>query len=192
MIYFASLLSHFIIDGFKSLFWIKARNKLLLFFVDQVLHGIVILALVNHYTPFEKSFWQTFQMIYKPVILLFLLFSILVTVVSGIIIKQILTYLNLKAQCSSNKNTGTYIGILERLLIFICIVSGFYEGIGYLLAAKSIFRFGDLTKVGHRSMTEYVLIGTLLSFTSAILWSLLYLYLHKNLTNLDVLINQSK
>jgi cyanate permease len=100
-----------------------------------------------------------------------------------------LAYLNLKAQSPSNKNTGTYIGILERLLIFICIVSGFYEGIGYLLAAKSIFRFGDLTKAGHRSMTEYVLIGTLLSFTSAILWSLLYLYLRKNLTNLDILIN---
>jgi len=33
-------------------------------------------------------------------------------------------------------------------------------------------------------MTEYVLIGTLLSFTSAILWSLLYVYLRKNLTNL--------
>jgi hypothetical protein len=90
IIYFASLLSHFMIDGFKSLFLTKARNKLLLFFIDQVLHGMVILALVNHYTPFEQSFWQTFQIINKPVILLFSLFSILVTFVSGIIIKQIL------------------------------------------------------------------------------------------------------
>jgi hypothetical protein len=36
------------------------------------------------------------------------------------------------------------------------------------MAAKSIFRFGDLTKSNDRKLTEYVLIGTLTSFGTAI------------------------
>jgi hypothetical protein len=34
--------------------------------------------------------------------------------------------------------------------------------------AKSIFRFGDLTQSKDRKLTEYVLIGTLISFGTAI------------------------
>ncbi len=46
---------------------------------------------------------------------------------------------------------------------------GCMEGIGFLLAAKSVFRFGELTKAKEVKITEYVLIGTLSSFTIAIL-----------------------
>ena len=42
------------------------------------------------------------------------------------------------------------------------------EGIGFLLAAKSIFRFGDLNKAQELRNTEYILIGTLTSFAIAI------------------------
>lgn len=38
-----------------------------------------------------------------------------------------------------------------------------------LLAAKSVFRFGELSKPQDIKTTEYVLIGTLASFTVAIL-----------------------
>ena len=38
-----------------------------------------------------------------------------------------------------------------------------------LLAAKSVFRFGELNKAQDIKTTEYVLIGTLASFTVAIL-----------------------
>lgn len=38
------------------------------------------------------------------------------------------------------------------------------EAVGFLLAAKSVFRFGDLRDDQDRKRTEYVLIGTLLSF----------------------------
>ena len=174
--YLVVLSSHFLIDGFKSLLSTKNCNGSMLLLADQALHGIVILALVNYYTPFEQRVWQVFRMINQPEILLFFLFLILITFASGIVIKQILSVIGFKSHISSYKNAGTYIGILERLLIFICVISGFIEGIGYLLAAKSIFRFGDLTKARHRSMTEYVLIGTLLSFTSAILFFLLKPY----------------
>ena len=71
------------------------------------------------------------------------------------------------------QNAGNYIGILERLFIFSFIITGHFEAIGFLLAAKSIFRFGDLKEAKDRKLTEYVLIGTLLSFGIALLVGLL-------------------
>lgn len=68
----------------------------------------------------------------------------------------------------SLNNAGKYIGILERLFVFIFIVTGNWESIGFLLAAKSVFRFGDLKESKDRKLTEYILIGTLLSFGIAI------------------------
>ncbi len=66
-------------------------------------------------------------------------------------------------------NAGKWIGYLERILILTFIYTGNVEGIGFLLAAKSIFRFGELNKTRDIKVTEYVLIGTLVSFTIAII-----------------------
>lgn len=68
----------------------------------------------------------------------------------------------------SLQNAGKYIGILERVLIFIFITTNHFEAVGFLLAAKSIFRFGELKEAHDLKLTEYVLIGTLLSFGIAI------------------------
>lgn len=67
------------------------------------------------------------------------------------------------------KSAGKIIGILERILIFTFIIIGQYEAIGFLIAAKSIYRFTDLKSSSERKFSEYVLIGTLLSFIIAIL-----------------------
>lgn len=69
---------------------------------------------------------------------------------------------------------GQYIGILERVMIFAFIALGQWGAIGFLMAAKSIFRFGDLTRAKDRKLTEYILIGTFLSFGMAITAGLLY------------------
>ena len=69
----------------------------------------------------------------------------------------------------SLKNAGKYIGVLERLLVFLFIITNHWEGVGFLLAAKSVFRFGDLKESKERKLTEYILIGTLLSFAIAII-----------------------
>jgi hypothetical protein len=45
--------------------------------------------------------------------------------------------------------------------------------IGFLIAAKSVFRFGDLRAETDRKRTEYILIGTLISFTLTIAVGLL-------------------
>jgi hypothetical protein len=53
------------------------------------------------------------------------------------------------------------------------VATGHFEAIGFLIAAKSIFRFGDLKEAKDLKMTEYVLIGTLLSFGIATVISLI-------------------
>jgi hypothetical protein len=59
------------------------------------------------------------------------------------------------------------IGLLERGLVFTLILAGQPGGIGFLIAAKSILRFG--TVASDRAVSEYVIIGTLASFGWAML-----------------------
>ena len=66
-------------------------------------------------------------------------------------------------------NAGKWIGYLERVLILTFIFTDNIDGIGFLLAAKSIFRFGELNRTKDIKVTEYVLIGTFVSFTIAII-----------------------
>jgi hypothetical protein len=63
------------------------------------------------------------------------------------------------------ENAGKIIGQLERTLILIFILVGHTGAIGFLVAAKSVFRFGELKQ---RKEAEYIIIGTLTSFTVAI------------------------
>ncbi len=68
------------------------------------------------------------------------------------------------------QNAGMWIGMLERVLIFIFILVDQFGAIGFLIFAKSVFRFsGRIGSRRRRKETEYILIGTLLSFAIAIL-----------------------
>ena len=68
---------------------------------------------------------------------------------------------------------GRWFGIIERCLIFTFILLGQFGAVGFLLAAKSIFRFGDLRESRDKGHTEYVLIGSLLSFSLAVFTALI-------------------
>ena len=48
-----------------------------------------------------------------------------------------------------------------------------FAAIGFLLAAKSVFRFGDLRQSEDKKLTEYVMLGTLTSFALTIAIGLL-------------------
>jgi hypothetical protein len=61
---------------------------------------------------------------------------------------------------------GLTIGWLERGLIFILILADEPGAIGFLIAAKSVLRFGTVAE--DRAASEYVIIGTLASFGWAI------------------------
>jgi hypothetical protein len=62
----------------------------------------------------------------------------------------------------------------------VFVITGKWEAIGFLLAAKSVFRFGDLRKSKDRKLTEYILIGTLISFGISILTGLAVVWLLEN------------
>ena len=70
---------------------------------------------------------------------------------------------------------GRVIGLLERGLIFALVLLGQPEGVGLLLAAKSILRFGAVKD--DRAASEYVIIGTLASVG----WALLVAYATQSL-----------
>jgi hypothetical protein len=76
-------------------------------------------------------------------------------------------------EIGSLNDAGKYIGMLERFLVLTFILSGNPSAIGMLIAAKSILRFNDLKGEASKKMSEYVLIGTLLSFSLCIITGLI-------------------
>jgi len=69
------------------------------------------------------------------------------------------------------KKGGQYIGWLERLLVLLLLLMDQPNGIGFLFAAKSILRFGEIKDASQRRIAEYIIIGTFLSFGWALLIS---------------------
>lgn len=78
----------------------------------------------------------------------------------------------------SLENAGKYIGYMERFLILTFILLQQYTAIGFLIAAKSILRFN-----ASRKTSEYILIGTLLSFSIAILVGFVIVFASDNVGN---------
>jgi hypothetical protein len=167
--------AHYCIDLLK-LYFQKENTKRIWFFTDQVLHLITLFLVSTLYTDFSIAI----ENIFTDEMLLLFIFVLLVTSVSAIVIKIIITQWNPERKNENDDSlakAGRYIGILERLFVFIFVITNHWEAIGFLLAAKSVFRFGDLTSSKDRKLTEYILIGTLLSFGIAIFLGVLYSYL---------------
>ncbi|SNY92306.1 DUF3307 domain-containing protein [Flagellimonas pacifica] len=169
------MVTHFLIDLGKLIFS-NTKNFRWLFALDQILHLLVILLIINWHTPFQIDF----ESVLNEKNLLFITFLVFVTYVSGILMRMLLAPYITEVQKSDDaeggslKNAGKYIGMLERLFVFGFILLNQWAAIGLLITAKSVFRFGDLNKGKNRKLTEYVLIGTLLSFGLAILAGMLY------------------
>jgi len=72
---------------------------------------------------------------------------------------------------------GLWIGRLERILVVTFILLNHFEAIGFLVAAKSILRYGEISRGGSRREAEYVLIGTMMSFMIAIIAGVLAAWL---------------
>ncbi len=171
-------LSHLVIDGLKLSLQTE-RTKRTWFFVDQALHLTILLGVAVAFAGFD----------YFPdkqdlrAVIAVVTGAIFLTRPTSFFIRTIISRwppdLSDKSETGitrtvriadqrSLENAGELIGMLERLIILIFILLGKWEGVGFLLAAKSVFRFGDLKEARDRKLTEYVLIGTLLSFGIAI------------------------
>src|SRR5690606_24437124 len=55
-------------------------------------------------------------------------------------------------------DAGKWIGQIERILILTFVLINKFEAIGFLITAKSIFRFSEINK--ERKEAEYILVGT--------------------------------
>jgi len=156
---------HFIIDFLKS----KLPDTIPAFLIDQLLHVAVLWGL---------AFYATDAVISESLNRLWIYATGLVLVTNPIGIFTGL-FLNAVIPDRDKKNKhdiSAWIGILERILILIFILAGQFTAIGFLIAAKSIFRFNDTREDGNKK-AEYFLLGTLISFTLAIVIGLLIKYL---------------
>jgi len=176
-------LSHAVIDFIK----VRAtRSTLPVFLLDQTAHLAVVVALAWWFgRGGELSVWAR---CYGPNVWRFLILvtgAILCVRVGGILIGfWVKPYLD-EIERANNEagvavkavrgltNGGRVIGQLERALIFMLIAMAQPAGIGFLVAAKSIFRFGELKDRENRMEAEYITIGTLISFGWAIATSYL-------------------
>lgn len=167
---------HFAIDLLKLTFQ-KEKSKRNWFFTDQVMHILSILILIYVYQNGMTGI--DFSEILNSKYIIYITGYLILTFPMSIIIQKILlpwSDLIGEADDDSLSNAGKYIGILERSFVFLFILANRWEAVGFLLAAKSVFRFGDLRESKDRKLTEYILLGTLLSFGIAIVLSMLVIY----------------
>jgi hypothetical protein len=164
-------LSHLAIDLVR-VYGQGANNSTTWFLADQGLHVIVIVG-IAWFIAGRPDLWEW---IMPKELLVYTTAVYFITQPTSIAIAQLMrpwaSSIPL-GHAPSLEKAGRYIGMLERLFVFGFVVAGHWQGVGFLLAAKSIFRFGDLRQAGDRQLTEYVLIGTLLSFGAASLAAIL-------------------
>jgi len=160
--------------------YLDRNGRLILFLTDQAVHLLVLLGVVVllDATPALQpsvagpGAWVG---IFGPGFLGFLVLVIgwiLATSASGYTLALALS--RFEAELSSRQKAGLrgggyWIGITERSLIYLFILLGEPAGIGFLAAAKSVFRIGEIKEAEDRKLAEYILIGTLMSFATAML-----------------------
>ena len=164
------ILLHWAIDLLKS----YQKNTFLWFIFDQLLHLISLFFLWLFFYHQSTVVMEDISRIVTQSSTWWLVSAyIFISTPTAIIINNATAKwqkeLKKKSGNKSLKNAGKWIGILERILILTFILIGEFSAIGFLLAAKSIFRFGDLTNGKERKLTEYILIGSLLSFSITII-----------------------
>jgi hypothetical protein len=186
-------ITHLLIDAAKS--WLKKKlnstrypqRDFWLFTIDQLLHvGIIILVWLALTGGYHKLYVLLQSVLPNS--------RWLLRVLGYLLLVGPVTYMIrfLTKKWSDDLDTteglidaGTWIGILERTLILTLVFIDQFTAIGFLVAAKSILRLIDkpdpVTNQGaipkpvfnSRKHTEYVLIGTFLSFSFAIITGLI-------------------
>jgi nitrate reductase NapE component len=171
--------SHYLIDLCKVTLMTRL-SQATSFLLDQGLHFLVIIGLWLVLIPTPYSVLTSLGLhITSLQLSLVIIAYLLIYLPMGILIGQILSRwlpqmpTTAKADNDSLLRAGKQIGYLERTLILTFVLLGQIPAIGFLLAAKSIFRFGDLRQSDDKMRTEYVLLGTLFSFTLTIMLGLL-------------------
>lgn len=165
MVAIALLITHFIIDGWKS--YRPQRTEY--FLIDQLLHLLVIVGCwlftfrdVDLFNRIGR--WMNGDTRNWIVLTAF----VFVTSPAGILIGQLTERWSLRIEDPGNSlvNAGKWIGIAERVIVLILVLVNQYSAIALLVTAKGIIRFSE--KDRQEIKTEYLVIGTLLSIGIAI------------------------
>lgn len=171
---------HWLVDSIKVEIATRTKTKPnLLFSLDQLFHFVVITgAWVGYFHLLDKAF-QTISFPftnYKWSLILLAYTWVFYPV--GYLIKfaaQSIVPTNEQIQTETNvEHGGKLIGQFERIIILTLVLLNQYEAIGFLITGKSIIRFAD-----HNSnlRSEYVLVGTMMSYAIAILTGVFVNYL---------------
>ncbi len=166
--------SHYVIDLAKLYATPLFKLKSIPFFIDQFLHMVVLYG-----CAYYGNLWGHTMVLFENLDWALITAIVFVSFPSAIVMGKILEAMSDKIELDhkSLPNAGKYIGILERLFVLLFFIMGRWEAIGLLIGAKSVFRFNDLKESNNRKLTEYILIGTLLSFGLAILTGIIYVNL---------------
>ncbi len=162
----------FVAHFLACLIMIPKRRNLINFFASQIL---LIFALVAIWLLLTENYlsllfglviilWNS-----KRVLLVILGFIILIWPSGYIIGLATEPFRKQIKEAEGLEKAGLWIGILERTLIYIFVLSGNVMAIAFLITAKTIFRFGEIKDHSRRKEAEYILIGTLFSFSLALL-----------------------
>lgn len=167
------LCSHWLIDLVKSYF----ANSLLALVLDQLLHLAILagiwLSIYDYYSILTLSSFSALAQ--ESVLVLSLAYLMVLkptSVLVAIFLKPWTAHLKPLRHIQATDSlqfAGQQIGYLERLLILTFILLNQFAAIGFLIAAKSVFRFGELQHARETKLTEYVLLGTLASFACTLL-----------------------
>lgn len=154
--------THLLIDIGKS--YVKNEN-VWAYTIDQVLHFLVMAVaawLCVRRLGWSAPAWLTLHIVQAEAVAVA---ALVCWRPANFLIRSVLQYNQVTIPSDPNSfHAGQLIGILERWLILAFILLGRYEVIGFLIAAKSIIRFGENDK----EKTEYFLAGTLLSIAIAV------------------------
>jgi len=165
------MVSHYFIDLAKLYVTPLFKLKSIPFFIDQVLHVLVLYCCVYYGNLMEHTV-TLFQDLNWPLVTAIVFVSSPAAIIMGKLLEAMSDKIELDHK--SLPNAGKYIGIIERLFVLMFIIMGRWEAIGLLIGAKSVFRFNDLKESNNRKLTEYILIGTLLSFGLAVITGIIY------------------
>jgi hypothetical protein len=166
--------SHFIIDLWKS----YQPNKVRYFLIDQGLHLLVILILwLFIFNKWEAAVQLITSALNNIKLLVIIIGYVGVAWPLGILIGIATEKWRNEADVNREglAKAGMWIGLLERFLILTFILIDQFTAVGLLIAAKSVLRFSD--KENTQKKTEYVLIGTLMSFSASFIIGLLIRFL---------------
>ncbi|WP_251976422.1 DUF3307 domain-containing protein [Salinicola avicenniae] len=172
--------SHWLVDALKSY---ATHRPIRYFLLDQSLHlGVLVLLWTWLVSPELSRLGLAWHALWQPQTLLIVLTYLVALKPASILIALIMQRWSRGVDTSGTlADAGARIGMLERFLILTFVLSHQMAAIGFLLTAKSVLRFGDLYEDRDRKLTEYVLLGTMLSFSITLTLGLVTRYLLERL-----------